>query len=187
MKLLHERVAAGAPIIGIHDAEDYLRRAIRKRLIVASNQGRLSAGAHDISRAVRVQPSDEKEGAFDLIGGRRNFGRVRELVDLRMPDGGWLFFMAILIPHADGLEVFAYNCERVYSEGASPRWVRFDYNEDGHRNDERGLRAHMHPGNDDLMLPSPILAPHELLDVFLLGGILDAERKTRTKGEPANS
>ena len=179
---LHERVSLTAPRIEIRDAEDYLKRAIRKRLLIASNQGRLRVGSHTISSVVRVLPSNDRRDAFDLVGGRRNFDRRTDLVDLWMPDGGWIFFAAILVPTSAGLEVHAYDFERVYGDGSTPRWVRFDYNHAEHANDERGFRAHLHPSNDDLMLPSPILAPHELLDLLLPQDPPPGERKARTKG-----
>ena len=42
-----------------------------------------------------------------------------------------------------------------------------DANEPGHSNEERGLRSHMHPGNDDLLVPAPVLSPTELIDVLV--------------------
>lgn len=179
---LHERIATTAPVISVRKPQEYLRHHMRPRLVRASNEGRLAIGIEHIARHVRITPSQSERDAFDLVGGRRNFRRNLELADLRTADGGWLFFAAILRPTEAGLEVLGYNFERFFQTDSRPSWVRFDFNEPGHANDDRGLRSHCHPGNDDIQLPSPIFAPHELVDV-LLGGLGPRDgRKPRTKG-----
>jgi hypothetical protein len=171
LRSLADRIASTAPLIHAHKAHEYLDRFIRPRLHKAANEDRLAIGAHAISKHVRVvQPSVLDRHAFDLVGGRRNFKRKPELVDLPTPDGGWIFFAAVLQPTNQGLEVVGYNIERFFGQDHRPAWIRFDYNEAGHENDHRGLRSHFHPGNDDIQLPAPIFAPHELID-FLLGGL----------------
>ncbi|HET7504851.1 MAG TPA: hypothetical protein VFK02_27700, partial [Kofleriaceae bacterium] len=63
----------------------------------------------------------------------------------------------------------AYGFE-VYFPSRDPiAFVRFDLNLRGHDNDESGLRSHLHPGNDDLQLPSPVLTPAEGLLLVLYG------------------
>ena len=52
-------------------------------------------------------------------------------------------------------------------EARTPRFVRFDLNEPAHGNESRGLRCHLHPGHDDLIVaPAPLMHPVELLDLF---------------------
>ncbi|MCC6877748.1 MAG: hypothetical protein IT378_25790 [Sandaracinaceae bacterium] len=181
---LAERIQRTAPIIDGRKPDDYLMR-VRGRLNRACDDGVLAIGPHDISKHVRITESKLESDAFDLTGGRRNFDRKDALADLRMSDGGWIFFAVILRPVNEGLEVLAYNVERVFAKG-SPSWIRFDYNEPEHRNDQRGLRSHMHPANDDLILPAPIFDLEELLDLFLRGyGTSPGakRRKARKKGK----
>ena len=135
-----------------------------------------------ISRSVRVTRGERVTDAFDLVGGRRNFDRDPALADLRTPDGGWITFSAVLRPNRETLEILAYTFERVFRSDAQPRFVRFDYNVPDHDNDKRGLRSHVHPGNDDMQLPSPILAPHELIELLLGEMGPAADRAPRTKG-----
>lgn len=61
-----------------------------------------------------------------------------------------------------------------------PTWIRLDLNLPGHDNDEDGLRSHLHPGNEDLQAPAPMLSPLELLDLFLHG--FRGRDKPRRKG-----
>jgi|GEM_PF-3580835 len=179
---LAARIAATSVAIDARSAGDYLQREIRPRLLKAIHEERLDAGLHEISRSVRVTRSERVTDAFDLVGGRRNFDRDPALADLRTPDGGWITFSAVLRPNGDTLEILAYTFERVFRSDAQPRFVRFDYNVPDHDNDKRGLRSHVHPGNDDMQLPSPILAPHELIELLLGEMGPAADRAPRTKG-----
>jgi len=179
---LSERIAFTAPLIRARSPGTYLRDHIRPRLLRAFNEDRLTISVHDISSFVKVTTSTLERDAFDLIGGRRNFRRDLELADIKTPDGGWLSFSAILRPKDNFLELLGYTFERVFEQESCPAWVRYDYNERGHDNEGRGLRSHIHASDDDMQLPAPILAPHELIDLLLgdLGPRHD--RKQRTKG-----
>ena len=63
--------------------------------------------------------------------------------------------------------LWAYDFELVFPEGHEPAFVRFDLNEPGHPNEDREIRSHMHPGNDDLLVPAPVMGPRELIDVLV--------------------
>lgn len=136
---LAERIEATAPIIDARSAEDYCQRAIRKILLDAANDGRLAVGPAVISKHARPTKSKIERGAFDLAIGRKNLKRVEDLIDIRTTDGGWLSIAAVLRPSNGSLEVVAYNAERVFPTGHHPPWIRFDFNESGHPNDQRGL------------------------------------------------
>lgn len=179
---LSGRIEATAPTIDTRTAKDYLQRVIRPRLRKAVDEGRLAIGIHDIPRHVKVTPSEREHDAFDLVGGRRNPDRDPRLADLRTPDSGWLFFAAILRPVPSGLEIVAYDVERVFGPYDHPAWVRFDLNALGHPNDQRGIRSHFHANNDDLQLHAPIFAPHELIDILLSDLGPQQGRKPRRKG-----
>ena len=78
------------------------------------------------------------------------------------------------------LQLLAYDFELRFPEAQVPGWIRIDLNLPGHDNEEDGLRSHLHPGNDDLQAPAPLLSPLELLDLFLHG--LRGRGKPRRKG-----
>ncbi|TMQ04604.1 MAG: hypothetical protein E6J90_51025 [Deltaproteobacteria bacterium] len=85
-------------------------------------------------------------------------------------DGGVVHFaMTLLERDARNVEVLAYGFEVYFPSHDPIAFVRFDLNVRGHGNDEVGLRSHVHPGNDDLQLPSPVLAPLEALLLVLYG------------------
>lgn len=180
MNPLGTRIEASAEILNFRDGEDYLARAIRPVLKRAIDEDVLAIGIEQLGRHVRVTNAASRK--YELTGGRLNFGRTRDLVDLWMRDGGWITFAATLGHHDDGLALLAYSFERVFAEDYVPRWVRYDLNPEGHANDVRGLRAHLHPGNDDLQLPAPIVAPHELLELFLGETGPTGDRRERSKG-----
>lgn len=179
---LSDRIEATAPLIAAQNAAEYLQKAIRPRLRKAVDEGRLAIGISDIHQHVKVTRSEHERDAFDLVGGRYNQRRDPRLADLRTPDDGWLFFSAILRPVAAGLQVVAYDIERVFGPHHRPAWIRFDLNPPGHPNDHRGIRSHFHVDNDDLQLHAPIFAPHELLEILLSDLGPRQGRKPRTKG-----
>ncbi|MEM9461324.1 MAG: hypothetical protein AAGF11_44580 [Myxococcota bacterium] len=184
---MSERIAKTAPLIDVRSPRDYLDRVIRTQLLNAVNEGMLAVGPHEISRHVRIDDQSKQvppdTHAADLVGGRRNNKRREALADLRTPDGGWLSFSAVLRPKDGKVEVVAYNVERVYRRDDCPHWIRFDFSPPGHDNDQRGMRSHVHPGDDDLQLPAPIFAPHELIALLLDPPGPSDTRKPRAKGE----
>lgn len=179
---LHERIAKTRPLIDARSPEDYFKHAVRRCLLRAADEGWLTSGPHTISQHVRLDRRSAQipeHGAQDLIGGPKNFARRKDDAVLHTSDGGWLSFSAVLRPSEGQVEILAHNFERVHDDRAS-RWLRFDLNPSGHDNDHRGLRAHFHPSNDDLQLPSPIFAPHELIDLLLAPPVPPGDRKPRT-------
>lgn len=60
-----------------------------------------------------------------------------------------------------------YNAEIRFGANATvtqARWVRVGLDPEGHSNDdERSMRAHVHAGCDDWLMPSPAFRPFELL------------------------
>lgn len=179
---LSDRIEATAPIIAARNAAEYLQKVIRPSLRRAVDERRLAVGIADIHKHVKVTSSTRERDAFDLVGGRYNQSRDPRLADLRTPDSGWLSFSAILRPIPEGLEVVAYDVERVFGPYDYPAWIRFDLNPRGHPNDQRGIRSHFHSDNDDVQLHAPIFAPHELIDILLSDLGPQGGRKHRTKG-----
>lgn len=130
-----ERIARTAPLIDVRSPEDYLRRVIRPTLINASNEGRLTVSSNAIAQHVRLDRRSKEmpgtPGASDLVGGDKDFGRKRENAALFTPDGGWLSFSMVLRSHGGGVEVLAYNVERVFEPAHRPYWIRFDFSPPG--------------------------------------------------------
>jgi hypothetical protein len=169
------------PVLPHRSPAEYLMQKIRPRLKRAIEEEILLISVHELSRFVRVTQSKHVQGASDVVGGRINFRRDELLAELRTTGGGWITFSACVKPEGEGLALLGYNFERVFADGHI-EFIRFDLNFEGHANQERELRSHMHPGHDDWMLPAPILAPHELLDVMLRKFGPRGERSERSKG-----
>jgi hypothetical protein len=131
-------------------------------------------GMYAVKRLLRLTP-DPKHGRsyWVLTGGPIDFQRTAEPdpeTRFVRRDGGIVHFhMTLRECDARSIEVLAYGFE-VYFPSRDPiAFVRFDLNFRGHGNDEAGLRSHLHPGNDDLQLPSPVLEPREALLLVLYG------------------
>ena len=77
------------------------------------------------------------------------------------------------------MELVAYSFEMRFADDFEPTFIRFDLNPPNHLNTERGLRAHIHAGTDDYSVPSPVLDPLEILDLFLFGLIPHNVQKRR--------
>lgn len=56
-----------------------------------------------------------------------------------------------------------------FPDGYPTRFIRYDLNLPSHNNEKRGMRFHLHPGNDDFMIHSPPMSPLEILNLFLYG------------------
>lgn len=77
-------------------------------------------------------------------------------------------YLLILIDESQKfIEILGFNFEIRFPENYSVQFLRFDLNLPNHRNEERGMRFHIHPGHDDFMIPSPPLSPLEILFLFL--------------------
>lgn len=116
-----------------------------------------------------------------------NLDRDPKKLHFKRSDGAWFDFHMLLRPYAGDLtahrgflELLAYGYEIRFPPelGCDVRWLRFDLNPPGHDNDLRSVRAHFHPGDEDLQAPSPVLHPDEALDL-LLSDLLQLPSKRR--------
>jgi len=129
---------------------------------------------YSVKKLLKLTPDpEERPSCWVLTGGPLDFGRTTEPnIDTHFvrADGGVVHFaMTLSEDHARNSVVFAYGFEVYFPSQKPIAFVRFDLNYVGHGNDEAGLRSHLHPGNDDLQLPSPVLAPIEALLLVLYG------------------
>jgi hypothetical protein len=86
-----------------------------------------------------------------------------------MRDDGAVVHFALIVREQPGasLDLIAYGFEIYFPSHQPIAFVRFDLNDHRHSNDDLGLRAHLHPGNEDLQLPSPLLFPLDALNFLI--------------------
>ncbi|MCB9760595.1 MAG: hypothetical protein H6739_12205 [Alphaproteobacteria bacterium] len=149
-----------------------LFQQLRKRLLEAHERdGVLASSWNDVLGLVKISPRPEKLGDHDVFlitGGMKNQHRDPKIAHLRRTDGAWFDFSVAVSSRRGPLRLIGYNFELRFPEPARVRWIRYDLSPPGHPNDARDLRSHMHPGDDDIQLPAPMMSPLELLDLFLV-------------------
>ena len=171
-KRLQERILGAGPPSEAVTALD-VWRALKRWLREAHQDEFLMTSMAEIHQCVpRPVLGDEVKIYGGLVGERRDkkdFSRLPSSARLKRDDDAWLHFTLTLKCDKKGrvVEMPAYDFELVFPDDHQPRFVRYDLNEEGHENDRRWVRCHLHPGNDDLMLPAPVMSPEELLDVLL--------------------
>lgn len=169
MKALAGRIESAMPALRAANAEELLR-SLRARLKAAYDGGVLVVPQHEIYRCVQlVEPPNlpsNSPSTKAIAGGIKDFQRRRESAQLVRSDGLWFHFTLAVEETRDKLVLLAYDFELV-RPGKIPPFVRFDLNPLGHDNDSRFLRSHLHPGNEDVVLPAPILEPLEALELML--------------------
>jgi hypothetical protein len=103
-----------------------------------------------------------------ILGGDKNFQRVKDagFKYFACNDGAWFDF-ALTLKESSRLTLIAYNFEIRFPEEFAAKFIRFDLNPPDQANEERGLRAHMHPGSDDISVPYFIMDPLELLRMMI--------------------
>ena len=150
-----------------------LFQLFRQALHKAVHEEVLINGAYDVSRLLRLTPGGRSGGpeVFALTGGPKEFSRAtvpRPADHFVRDDGGVVHFsLEVRQRHDSPLELIAYDFEVYFPDRQPIPFVRFDLNDRGHSNDDLGLRAHVHPGHDDIQLPSPLLPPLEALKFVL--------------------
>lgn len=172
---LQARILEASPNIDGELHGDDIVRAIRNTLNSAYNDGILENPLNEIYEYVKSESDGDK---FRIMGGlvddKKPFARTADQIRIKRSDGAWLHFTITLRCATTGKKkgkkveaLWAYDFELVFPDGHSPSFVRFDLNEPGHDNEDREIRSHMHPANDDLLVPAPVMSPEELLDVLL--------------------
>lgn len=64
-----------------------------------------------------------------------------------------------------------------FPPGAGTPFLRFDLNLPAHRNEDRELRSHLHPGSNDILVPAPMMSPTEVVTLFVEGLRLATNRE----------
>ncbi|MRG94771.1 hypothetical protein [Polyangium spumosum] len=177
-------------LIGEHTDAITLRRSLRTMLIQASNARKIRTSPADINKHVllldepprHVRKHLEKEGLHQgasciVLGSEKNQCRDRALPHIERSDGAWFDFTITVRKGKGALELLAYDFELRLPPGMGAPFLRFDLNLPAHRNEERELRCHLHPGSDDILVPAPLMRPAELLALLIDGVRPTAERK----------
>ncbi len=143
-----------------------LRRAVLDEI--------LRNGLYDVGRLLRLSEGTPGSNgtSFTLTGGPKDFDRptTAPAMDGRFvrEDGAVIHFALTLLECSERpLELVAYGFEIYFPSGEPISFIRFDLNGRGHANEEHGLRAHLHPGHDDLQLPSPVFSPVDALSFLI--------------------
>jgi hypothetical protein len=154
-----------------------LRTEIFKCLWSASDERMLRSAPHQIQNLLKLTPSTDGQSHTHVITGgmieeAKDFRRTRTAQELfERHDGALIGFSLTLkeVPPG-GLALLAYDFEiRFPDENPAPRFLRFDLNPPAHGNADAGMRCHFHPGNDDLQAHAPLMAPVEILELFIYG------------------
>jgi hypothetical protein len=168
MKSAQERVVGAWPALEDETVKDLLKR-IRGLLLRASNVGLLKTGTDEIFRWVRS--NDKPEADEEILGGVKT-SRDPAHAHIIRDDDAWIHFkIRVRQENRKTLMLIGYDFEIVFPEGRKPPWLRVDLNPPNHPNADREIRSHLHPGNDDLQWPAPVMTPLETL-AFMLGPAL---------------
>jgi hypothetical protein len=163
---LQERIIGASPTLPFRIVPD-LFEAMLKRLAKAMRDDVLTISPKELREYVKMSERESKLGTYQIVGGLKAFRREPDMAQLKRSDGAWIHFSLTARSQAQAVEMLAYDFEIVFPAGHSPVFLRFDLNEQGHRNEGREIRSHLHPGNDDLLVPAPVMTPLELLTLFL--------------------
>lgn len=170
-----------APLAG---SERDLFRKLKLRLIAGFNDDRLLTPIARVHKLLTLEESRDDSGIWAINGGKKDQARRSHDQVFERFDHARFHFSITVASRGKSTELLAYAFEIYYSQtrhaDRAPRFVRFDLNHPGHRNEERSMRSHVHPGHDDLQAPSPWFHPAELLALFLYG--LELPDKARMKG-----
>lgn len=150
---------------------------IRGCLLSASDEEKLKSPPHQVQKLLKLTPSeDDPRNTHVITGGMienaKDFRRELTAKELFERDDGALigFSMTLREEPAGKLVMLAYDFEiRFPGEKPIPSFIRFDLNPPAHKNADIGMRCHFHPGNDDLQAHAPLMAPVELLELFIYG------------------
>jgi hypothetical protein len=160
------------------ESEEKLRKQIFKCLNDASNEKILSTNLSEIHQLLKIK--NGKQRHYEIFGGGKNFGRIQDIPHFKLHNGCWFDFAITVDESCKVDQITAFNFEIRFpkreGELAVP-FLRIDLNQPEHNNDERNIRFHLHPSNDDIMIHSPPMSPLEILHMFLYGmNILDKPR-----------
>ncbi len=151
---------------------------LRHMLLNASNKKILRTSPDEIRTKIKYFSPTEAlrttlieaglaKNAWCITGGDKNQKRNLEVAHFERTDGAWFDFTLTVREDAGKLEILAYDFEIRLPRGHGAPFLRFDLNLPDHKNQQRDLRCHLHPGSDDILVPAPLMTPAELLSLFV--------------------
>jgi hypothetical protein len=156
-----------------------LQAQILKLLTKAHNEEKLKTKIQEIRSLLKLEQSTQHgEDIVEILGGQRNFKRLKSLPHFERFDGCWFDFAILIDQKPNPINILGFNFEIRFPDEMPVQFLRFDLNLPGHNNQDRGMRFHLHPGSDDFMVHSPPMSPLEILHLFLYG--LPIPEKLRT-------
>jgi hypothetical protein len=158
------------------DLREELRRILQKAIRAEVLKTPPDIATRKLLKLVSSEESrkvKELGGTHGILGAHKDFDRISVAADaterLVREDGAVIHFTLTVKESAGPLELIAYDFE-LYYPSKQPIWfIRFDMNQPGHKNEDLGLRSHVHPGHEDLLVPGVVLSPAEALSFLLFG------------------
>jgi hypothetical protein len=131
------------------------------------DDGKLATKPHEYRQL--LQKTKPSSNTIEIVGGAKNFHRDPNKPHFARADGCWFDFAITLKEANKTVEFLGFDFEIRFPEAMSVKFLRFDLNFPEHDNAKRGLRFHIHPGHDDLMIHAPPMSPLEILQLFIYG------------------
>jgi hypothetical protein len=158
-----------------------LKRKLRALLLGARDTGELASPHKDIhetlkilrepppSLADKLKARSLHQGACCLEGGDPNRLRDPAGRHLRRSDGAWFDFSITVREIDSQVEVLTYRFEIRFPPGFGAPFLRFDHNlpEVVGGKPATEPRSHLHPGYDDLRVPTPQMSPEEIMRILV--------------------
>lgn len=182
---LQERICS-VPPRNLPTSPQALFTQLRQLLVDACDDGLLLGGTRQVWDTIRLHTSrNEFVINFGKQDVTRNQGRTKSHPHFERKDGAWFdFALTARASHKQPIEIISYSFELRLdtvqwpsrpSEERVPAYVRFDLNPGDHANANHGHRCHIHIGSEAFSIPSPLMSPLEILDLFI-GGFMPVGR-----------
>lgn len=145
---------------------------ISKLLHTASDDGVLKTKKHELQSLLKTtpQPKQGKNVRAVMVGAeKKNFRRSQDLPHIARSDGAWFDFSILVDETKKPAAIIGFDFEIRFPDSQPIPFLRYDLNTPGHNNQDDGLRFHIHPGHDDVMIHSAPMSPLEILQQFLYG------------------
>jgi hypothetical protein len=182
-QIIQDRQAEAVPDRTVKSAK-ILRAQIFKLLNGAGDDGMLATTQADLQRLLKLtpQPKQGKNVMAIMVGpATKNFKRDLAKPHIRRRDEAWFDFSILVDETQKPAEIIGFDFELRFPEGFPTAFLRYDLNTPGHNNQDDGLRFHIHPGSDDLIIHSAPLTPIEILQQFLYGLPIPTKPRTTPK------
>lgn len=174
---LEQRIGRAAPALPPELWQLYTE--IQQILERACKSGRLKNSIRELEKSLLSRTKPDRYGVTVIAGGLRTERWSEERQFVRDDQACFNFSVTVQYPSAGSTgdpELIAYHFNLAFPNASgqpSPAFVRFDLNDaeftkGGVRDALRSpLLCHAHPGHGKMTIPTPVLAPQEILAIFL--------------------